>query len=94
MSNVVKRCDPVAVASYAGGTALLVIMESSCTSRARRAAAVRDAMGRPGRGLGLAVYTPEEVEELKGDPGCELSSILADCRAEYGSLDRFLRAQD
>ncbi len=93
VSNIVRRCEPEVVASYAGGTALLVIMESSCTSRARRMEAVRDAMGRPGRSLGLTVYTPSEVEELKGEPESGLAPILAECKPLYGSLDRFLRAR-
>ncbi|MDO5862521.1 MAG: hypothetical protein Q4Q58_07015 [Thermoplasmata archaeon] len=90
VSNIVKRCEPVAVATYAGGTGILVIMESSCTSRAKRTEAVRDAMGKPGRAYDLAVYTPGEVLELKGKPGSPVDDILATCTVVRGSLDGLL----
>lgn len=94
VSNIVKRCEPVAVASFAGGTALLVVMESSERSRAKRAAGVRDAMGRPGRQLELTVYTPDEVRELRDEPECQLCDVLAVCKVVYGSLDGLRRAGD
>ena len=87
VSNIVKRCLPIAVATYAGETTILVIMESSITSRARRNAEVRDAMGKPGRDFDLLVYTPTEVRELRGEPECPLGDVLAVCKVVYGSLD-------
>lgn len=93
VSNIVKRCEPIAVASYADGTGILVIMESFENSRAKRAAAVRDAMGRPGRTLDLMVYTPTEVRELRGEPECPLGGVLAHCEVIYGSLDGLARAR-
>ena len=93
VSNIVKRCEPVAVASYSDGTGLLVVMESSKRSRAKRTAGVRDAMGRPGRRLDLMVYTPEEVLELRGEPESPLSTILSGCKVVYGSLDGLRRSR-
>ena len=93
VSNIVKRCEPVAVASYSDGTGLLVVMESSERSRAKRAAGVRDAMGRPGRRLDLMVYTPEEVLELRGEPESPLFSVLSGCKVVYGSLDGLRRSR-
>ncbi|MDO5853487.1 MAG: hypothetical protein Q4Q62_05440 [Thermoplasmata archaeon] len=90
VSNIVKRCGPTAVATYNGGRGILVVMESSCTSRAKRTEAVRDAMGRPGRAFDLAVYTPGEILELKGVPGSPVDGILAGCAVVHGSLDGLL----
>lgn len=87
VSNIVKRCEPLAVATYQDETSILVVMESSISSRARRTAEVRDAMGKPGRGFELTVYTPSEVMELRNEPECPIADILAVCKVVYGSLD-------
>lgn len=91
VASICRSFDTVAVATYDGGASLLVVLRSDITPRARRAAVVRDAMGRHGRRLGLAVYTPQEVLELRRDPGSPLGGMLASCEVVHGSLEGLRR---
>ncbi len=87
VSSIVNFCSPNAIATYADGRGLLVIVETQITSRARRLEDVREAMGKNGMGLELLVFTPSEVMELRYEPLCPLGKALEDCSVVYGSLD-------
>lgn len=91
VSNIVKAFDPVAVATYNGGTGILVVLNSDIESRARRAAFVKDAAGRPGRSFDVMAYTPDEVRELRDEEQCPLCYALLNCEVVHGSLDGLRR---
>ena len=64
-----RSLEPIAVASFGGGTGILVVDGSGIRSRAQRAEAVREAAGRHGALLDVVVLSPEaNYDEIFDDP--------------------------
>lgn len=87
VSGIVKRLDPVAVATYGEGRGILVVAESPVDSRAKRAEAARESAGRAGRMYDYTVITPRELREIRFDPDNPIASIVASCKVVHGSLE-------
>lgn len=91
-----RRLEPIAVASFGGGTGILVVDGSGIRSRAQRAEAVREAAGRHGALLDVVVLSPEEITDLKGmgeESGIDIGYILSTCEVLRGSMDGILRSR-
>lgn len=89
-----KKLEPIAVASFGGGTGILVVDESGIRSRAQRAEMVREAAGRHGVYLDFIALSPEEISDLKGmgeESGIDIGYILSTSKVLRGSMDGILR---
>lgn len=82
------------MASFGGGTGILVVDGSGIRSRAQRAEAVREAAGRHGMYLDFIALSPEEIADLKGmgeESGIDIGYILSTSKVLKGSMDGILR---